>query len=148
MQVARERGPVSFQDQDKGAGPGKSPVRDALRTAEARLQGGVPAGRAEAGALTFDAGEAGWLSAVAAWQALTADPAADGDSAAETALWKAERVASSAFALVPLPTLLDLPRKLRLIEREAHEVAHHDMPGKDLAIWLAALRLDLARLIP
>jgi hypothetical protein len=147
MRVARERGPVSFQDQDKGAEPGESPVRDALRTAEARLQDGPPLARALAEALAFHAAEAGWLSAVAARHALIADPARDGDHAADAALWKAERGASSAFALTPLPTLLDLPRKLWMIEREAFEVAHHDMPGQDLAMWLAALRLDLMRLL-
>ncbi|MBX9659117.1 MAG: hypothetical protein K2X00_11170 [Nitrospiraceae bacterium] len=147
MRVARERGPVSFQDQDKGAEPGASPVRDTLQSAEARLQGDPPLARAVAEALSFHTAEAGWLGAMAAWHALISDPARDVDRAAEAAIWEAERGASRTFALAPLPTLLDLPRKLCLIEREAFEVAHHDMPGRDLAVWLAALRLDLMRLL-
>lgn len=161
MQVNRERGPVSFHENDRGAAPGESPVQASLHAAESRLQAGgaegsrIPrpsSGNGERTALAlqkivaFETAEAGWLAAFSASRRLDADPEG-GDRASEDAAWKAERAAASDFAVTPTPRLLDLPRKLALIEREAFEVAHNDACGKDLAVWIAALRLDLMQIL-
>lgn len=147
MQVDRGCETVSFQGENKGAEPGESPVREVLREAEARLQGGGAVSVEEREWEAFDRAEAAWLAALAACRSLPA-PVSDGDQVAGGGLLECERRAALNFATTPLPALQSMPRKLWMIEMAAYEVAHHGADGGDLAVWLSALRLDLMRLLP
>ena len=140
MQVDRDREALSAPEVHQGAELGHSPVGNVLRDAELRLR--RRASRVD-DMIVFSEAESRWLTSLAALEGVPDDI----ERVAEGILWDAEMEAARAFMWTPAPRLSDLPRKLRVIEREADEVANAYRCGKTLTEWLAIFRADALRLL-